>query len=215
MKLYYVQGSPNCRKVHAVINHLGLKVEFVYLDFFAGDLSTAEFGNINPNRMVPVLVDGDLKLWESNAINQYLSDQVPENELFPQNPKLRAEISRWLCWELAHYNQALGTLSFEVVAKPNFLHQEPNQQLIAWCSERLNRYAPVLETALQGRNYLVGDAPTLADYAVAHVEPFVDAVPFDWSPYPNISAYYQRMGENPHWASTAVSPAEMGRRPRE
>ena len=215
MKLYYVQGSPNCRKVHAVIKHLGLQVEFAYLDFFAGDLATGEFGQLNPNRMVPVLVDGDFELWESNAINQYLAGQVPGNNLFPNDSKLRADIVRWLSWELAHYNQALGTLSFEAVAKPNFLHLEPHQPLIAWCVEGLNRYAPVLEAALQGRNYLVGDAPTLADYAVAHQEPFVDAVPFDWTPYPNISAYYQRMRSNPHWASTAVSPAEMGRRPSE
>ncbi len=214
MKLYYVQGSPNCRKVHAVINHLGLQVDFAYLDFFSGDLATPEYGQINPNRMVPVLVDGDFRLWESNAINQYLADLTPDNELFPRQPKLRAEINRWLYWELAHYNQALGTLSFEAVAKPNFMHLEPNQALVTWCREKLDRYAPVLEAALQDRNYLVGDGPTLADYAVAHQEPFVDAVPFDWSPFPNIIAYYQRMRSNPHWASTAVAPEETGRRPQ-
>ena len=213
MKLYYVQGSPNCRKVHAVINHLGIKVDFAYLDFFAGDLATEEFGRINPNRMVPVLVEGDFKLWESNAIIQYLAEQVPGNSLFPQDPKMRAEVNRWLCWELAHYNQALGTLSFEAVAKPNFLQMETNQPLVDWCKERLGRYAPVLEAALQGRNYLVGDGPTLADYAVAHQESFVEAVPFDWTPYPNVIAFYHRMRSNPHWASTAVLPEEMGRRP--
>jgi glutathione S-transferase len=215
MKLYYVQGSPNCRKVHAVINHLGLQVDFEYLDLFAGDLATPEFGRINPNRMVPVLIDDDFVLWESNAIIQYLADQVPGNSLYPTAPKPRAEINRWLSWELAHYNQALGLLAFETVLKSNLLQQETNQSLADWCKERLNRYAPVLEAALQGRNYLVGDAPTLADYAVAHIEIFVEAVPFDWAPYPNIRAYYQRMGSNPHWGSTAVPPEELGRRPRE
>ncbi|WP_428634706.1 glutathione S-transferase family protein [Sedimenticola sp.] len=213
MKLFYVNGSPNCRKVHAVLNHLGLQIDIEYLDFFDGDLASAEFGEINPNRMVPVLVDGDLNLWESNAINQYLADQVPGNTLFPWDQKSRADIVRWLCWELAHYNQALGTLSFETVAKPNFLGQEPNQPLVGWCIERLNLYAPVLETHLQERDYLVGDGLTLADYAVAHVEMFVDAVPFDWTDYPNITAYYQRMRDNPHWANTAVKPEVMGRRP--
>ena len=90
---------------------------------------------------------------------------------------------------------------------------EPNQALIEWCIEKLNHYAPVLEVSLQGRDYLVGDGLTLADYAVAHQEMFVDAVPFDWMEYPNITAYYERMRNNPHWAKTAVAPEAMGRRP--
>ncbi len=60
MKLYYVVGSPNCRKVHAVINHLGVKVEFEYRDFFSGELSAPEYLGINPNGMVPALRDGEL-----------------------------------------------------------------------------------------------------------------------------------------------------------
>jgi glutathione S-transferase len=74
MKLHYVVGSPNCRKVHAVINALGLQVEFAYLDFFRGDLRGADYLAMNPNAMVPVLVDGDFVLTESNAIMNYLAD---------------------------------------------------------------------------------------------------------------------------------------------
>ena len=213
MKLYYVQGSPNCRKVHAVVNHLGLQVDIQYLDFFDGELASDAYGKINPNRMVPTLVDGEMLLWESNAINQYLAAKVAGNTLFPEEPALRATIERWLCWELAHYNQALGILSFEYVLKQAFMGQDPNRALAEWSIEKLNRYAPVLEAALQGRDYLVGDTLTLADYAVAHLEGFVDAVPFAWGNYPNITAYYQRMRDNPHWANTAVKPEAMGRRP--
>lgn len=62
MQLHYVVGSPNCRKVHAVINHLGLGVDFKYMDFFTGELKTTDYLAINPNGMVPVLEDGPLKL---------------------------------------------------------------------------------------------------------------------------------------------------------
>jgi glutathione S-transferase len=213
MELYIVQGSPNCRKVQTVVNHLGLLVEYHYLDFFAGDLADVEFGQINPNRMVPVLVDGDLRLWESNAIMQYLADQVPGNSLFPQDPKLRADIVRWQCWELAHYNKALGQLAFETILKPNFMQLQPNQPIVDWCRQELQRFAPVLETSLGGRDFLVGNELTLADYSVAHIEMFVDAVGFDLAAYPNLQAYYGRMRDISHWARTAVSPEEMGRRP--
>src|SRR5262245_19203101 len=60
MKLYTVVGSPNCRKVEAVLGHLGIAVEREYLDFFAGDLRQPAYLALNPNGMVPTVVDGGL-----------------------------------------------------------------------------------------------------------------------------------------------------------
>ena len=214
MKLYYIVGSPNCRKVHAVINHLGIKAEIEYLDFFAGDLKTPDYLGINPNGMVPALRDGDFALWESNAIMQYLADKAPGNTLFPKGEKTRADIVRWQCWELAHYNKAFGTLAFETVAKPNFMKMDPDPGTVNWAKRELARFAPVLDSHLKGRAHVVGDSITLADYSLIHVEMFKEAISFDWSPYPNLNAYYERMRAVPHWAKTAPSsPEALGRRP--
>ncbi|MGH8596141.1 MAG: glutathione S-transferase family protein, partial [Gammaproteobacteria bacterium] len=65
MKLYYIVGSGNCRKVHAVANHLGLKLEIEYLDWTTGDNKNPDYLAINPNGRVPTLCDGDFVLWES------------------------------------------------------------------------------------------------------------------------------------------------------
>jgi len=214
MKLHYVVGSPNCRKVHAVINHLGLKVDFEYLDFFSGELKAGEYLGINPNGMVPALQDGKLKLWESNAIMQYLADQAPANSLYPEDAQARADVHRWQCWELAHFNKALGVLSFETVAKPNFLKMAPDADAVSWSTRELARHAPVLDASLKGRKYLVGNDVTLADYSVAHLEGFKDIAPFDWKPYPHLNAYFERMRAVPHWSKTApASPDQIGRRP--
>jgi glutathione S-transferase len=215
MELYNVVGSPNCRKVLAVINHLGIKVDIEYLDFFAGDLATADYGAVNPNRMVPALRDGNVTLWESNAIMQYLADKAPGNTLFPRDPGARADVVRWQCWELAHYNKAFGLLAYESVLKPNFLKQETNRPVVQWAQHELARFAAVLDAHMKGRQYVVGDGITLADYSVAHVEAFKEAVPFDWNPYPHLNTYYDRMRAAPHWAATAPpSPEATGRRPK-
>ena len=215
MKLHYVVGSPNCRKVHAVINHLALPVEMVYRDFFNGELHAPEFLALNPNGKVPVLEDGAFSLWESNVIMQYLADGAPENALLPRDRKRRADIMRWQAWELAHFNRALGVLSFETIAKPAFLKASPDPHAVSWSTGELARYAPVLDRVLDGRDTLVGDSLTLADYSMIHLEGFKDAVPFDWKPYSSLNAYFDRMRAMPHWANTAPhSPAAIGRRPQ-
>ena len=216
MKLYAIVGSPNSRKVLAVAHHTGIDIQIEYMDLFAGDHQQAAYKALNPNAMVPTLVDGDLKLWESNAIIQYLADKSEGHSLFPQDPALRADIVRWQCWELAHFNQAFGTLAFEAVAKPNFMDIPGNQAIISWSQEQLTRFASVLNEHMTGRTYLVGDTVTLADYSMIHVEFFKQMIPFDWSGFPHLNAYFERMGQGPHWLATAAkSPEAIGRIPEE
>ena len=214
MKLYAVIGSGNCRKVQATIKHLGLDVDIEYLDFFAGDLNTPEFLALNPNGRVPTLTDADFRLWESNAIMQYLADTVSGNALFPQDPQTRADIVRWQCWELAHFNNAFAMLAYETVLKPRFMQVEPDPPIVAYAQESLSQFAAILDGHLADRDYVVGNAVTLADYSVVNMEGFKDIIPFDWSGYPQVNAWYDRLRAVPHWAQTApANPEDMGRKP--
>jgi len=214
MKLYAIVGSPNSRKALAVVHHTGIEVDIEYLDLFEGDTKKPAYLTLNPNGMVPTLVDGELKLWESNAIIQYLADKSGDDTLFPQNLAQRADIVRWQSWELAHFNQAFGTLAFESVAKPNFMKMEGNEAVISGAREQLGRFASVLNEHMQGRSYVVGDTITLADYSMIHVEFFKEAVPFDWTPFPHLNDYFDRMRQSPYWAETVPESHEaIGRRP--
>ncbi len=214
MKLYAVVGSGNCHKVQATASRLGIDLDVEYQDFFAGDLTRPEFLALNPNGRVPTLVDGDFTLWESNAIMQYLADKVPGNPLFPQDPQTRADIVRWQCWELAHFNNALGTIAYQAVLKVQLMKQEPNQPVVDDAMESLSEFAAVLEGHLSGRDYVVGNGITLADYSIINIEAFKEMIPFDWSGYPGLNAYFDRMRADPHWAGTAPeSPEAIGRKP--
>lgn len=218
MKLYTVVGSPNSRKVEAVINHLGLEVERRYLDFFTGDLRQPAYLSLNPNGMVPTLVDGDFALWETTAIMQYLADKAAaaggSDALFPREPKKRADVVRWQAWDLAHYNRAFGVIAFEAVAKPGFNLGPTNHALVEAMTQNLVRFARVLDAHMTRRRYAAGEGVTLADYSLIHLEGFKEAIPFDWSPYPHLNAYYDRMRKNEHWAKTAPPSRDaVGRRP--
>ncbi len=199
MKLYTLPGSPNSRKVVAVLNHLGMRAEIVALDFSAGDTARPEFLALNPNGMVPVLVDGDVTLWESNAINIYLVEKAGGSSLFPADPQMRADIVRWQFWELAHFNRAFGTLVFEGVIKPKFGMGAPSDGLVAFCLQELDRYAPVLDRRLEGRDTLVGPGVTLADYAMICLEKYRNAIAFDWSAFANINRYFDAIRATDAW----------------
>jgi glutathione S-transferase len=211
MKLYILSASPNSRKVLAVVHHLGLSPEIVDLDLAGGDLAKAEFLALNPNGMVPVLVDGAFRLWESSAINQYLVDKVGGSPLFPRDLQVRADIVRWQFWEQTHFNKAFGTLVFESVIKPKLGMGEASAGLVEFCLHETGRFAKVLEGHLRGRSTVVGDDLTLADYAMVCLERYRGATPFDWSPFANVNRYFDQVRETDAWlAATAPDrvPAE-------
>ena len=215
MKLYTFVGSPNGHKVEALIDHLGLDVAIENRDFFAGELRSPDFLALNPNGMVPTLVDGGFTLWESNAIMQYLADGADEHDLFPRGRQLRADITRWQLWEVAHFNKALGILAFETVAKPKLNLGETNRALVEIALVDMARFAPVLERHLEGREYLVGDHLTIADYSVIKLESYRNGVPFDWSPFGRINEYFDRVAAIDHWARTAAKDSStVGRKSR-
>ena len=207
MILHIVPGSPNSRRVLATLLHLGLEVEIRHWNLFKGELRTPEYLAINPNAKAPTLVDGDFHLWESAAIMQYLAEKAGETSLFPRDSRTRADITRWQCWQGLYFNAALLSLAFEFVAKPRNNGGPTDQTAVAQANATLARFAPVLENHLAGRNYLVGDQLTLADYSLAVFEPYVELVHFDFSPYPNILRYADRMRGQEHWARSGLRPA--------
>ena len=218
MKLHTFVGSPNSHKVEAVVSHLGLErsIQHQYHDLFAGDLRQPDYLALNPNGKVPVLEDGGFVLTESNAIMQYLADKASDGSLFPRDPQRRADVVRWQCWELAHFNQAFGSLVIETVVKPRFNRRGPtNPALVEAALADLARFATVLDRHLSGRDFMVGGGITLADYSVVALEAYQPSVPFDWSPYPHLNAHFDRMRGVEHWRRTAPPGPELqGRKPK-
>lgn len=194
-------NNPTGRKVEAVLSQIGLDAEIEYLRFEDGDMQSPDYMQINPNGKVPTLVDGETVLWESNAIMMYLCTvKKPDHALFA--PKLRPHIMQWLFWESAHYTASVRTVVFELLVKKHFNLGEPNQEVISHGVQEFERYAAVLDKHLEGRDYIVGDDWTLADYAVGFSQPVIGKIPVDLTKFPNIQRFYDRIAANSHWAKT-------------
>src|SRR5262249_9043702 len=104
-----------------------------YHDFVAGDLRTADYVALNPNGMVPLLVDGAFRLWESNAIMQYLADKAGSDALFPRDPQKRADVVRWQFWEVAHFNKAFGLLPSRQLPSRSSSSERQTSRWSRWC----------------------------------------------------------------------------------
>lgn len=100
MKFYHCDSSPPCRAVLMTIRNLDLDVEIHIVDLIKGDQMKPEFLKVNPQHQVPVLVDGELTLTESRAIQAYLVNaKKPGNSLYPSDAKSRAIVDQRLYFD--------------------------------------------------------------------------------------------------------------------
>ncbi len=169
MKLYYFE-TPNPRKPCAVAKYLGSPVEFVKVDLTKGEQKDPAFLTVNPTGKVPALQDGDVKLWESHAIMAYLAHKAG-SDLWPNDPVKQIEIMKWLNWDTAHFSRHAGRLFFNNFIKPNFGLGDPDQVEIQDATDYFKQFAAVLNDHLKGKEYIVGDKLTIADFGVASLLP--------------------------------------------
>ena len=198
MKLYVLPGSPTSRKVLALIHHLNLPVEIVAMTVEQVQ-SDGDYAAINANRFAPTLVDGDFTLWESNAIGVYLAH---DTAMFPTGLRPRADALRWLYWEAVQYNEALGTIFFESVVRPQFGWGEPNQALVDNGLVQARRYLPLLNAHLADKPFILGDRLSYVDFAVAAAEPYRDRIPVDFDQFPHVQRFYDGIARLPAWQKT-------------
>lgn len=204
MDFYSNPISHNCRKVDAVAKQLGIPLEYKVVDVLKGANRTPEFLALNPNGKIPVLVDGDVVLWEANAIQCYVASKT-DNELWPKS-QARYDIMRWQAWELAHFGAAARALAYQRLIKPLFGLGKPDE---ARCEEEeanFARYAAVLDRALAGKRFLVEGRLTVADFCVAAPLSHAKAVRLPLAGFANIERWLASLDEEPGWRASTPPP---------
>jgi glutathione S-transferase len=203
MKLYGFPPSPNTWKVRALAAHLGVPLELEFIDLSKGAQYAPAYLALNPAGRTPTLVDGDFKLWESNAILQYIAGKSA-NSLWPNDARSRAEIARWQFWQLAHWGaEACQPLTFQRLVKKILNLGPPDQAAIAKGTEAFNKEAKMLDAHLAKAPYLVGKELTIADFAVAAPLFYAEEAEMPVGPYANLRGWFDRVAALPCWRETA------------
>ncbi len=167
MKVYADPITVNCRKVLAGLDLLGAPYELVHVDYFKGEQKSPGYLAINPNASLPALVDGDLELWESNAILQYAADRVGNEAGYPRDLKLRADVNRWLLWESSSWFPSCYVFLVENCVKP-LLGSQADPAVLDAQAAQFHKLAGILDQRLARNEWVAGTrGPTIADIALA------------------------------------------------
>ncbi len=177
MLLYTFPVTPNNRKVVAFIKHYDLDVDIHVVSFRDRETRSEEFLAINPMGKVPVLVDDDFILPESNAILTYLASVFPETNALPTDIRGRAQADRWLHWQSSHLMPAMGALKTAEEKDVSTL-----TPLLA-----------VLDGHLKGREYMLDSGLSVVEFALAAYLLTKLARSLDYSPHPNLVAWRDRV----------------------
>lgn len=202
MKLYMHPVSMTSRPVRLFIAENGIPVEEEEVDLFTGAHYQEPFASLNPNRMVPVLVDDDLKLTESSAILKYLADKT-NSPAYPKDLKQRAKVNELMDWFNTNFYRdfGYGTIYPQIFPTHKRATDEIHQATIAWGKERAETWLKVLNDHWIGpdKRYLCGDQVTIADYFGVCLLTLGEVVRCDFSNYPNVQRWLTNMKALKSW----------------
>lgn len=201
MKLSIHPLSSNSRRAAMVAHHLGLPVEMAIVDLAKGEQRSPAHLALHPGGKVPVLQDGDFVLTESWAIMLYLVEKTP-NPLYPAALHTRAHIHEWMFWAASHWSTQISILNFENMIKGMLGAGPADPARVALAETEVRACAKRLDAHLATHAYLVGEALTLADFAVA--TPLMSTVPakLPVTDYVHLQRWFATITELPAWRAT-------------
>lgn len=207
MKLYYDPASTVCRGIMLFVAEHGLKIDFEYINLFADQQLEPEFGQVNPNRTVPALIDGDLLLTESSAILKYLAD-LAGSTAYPTDLRERAKVNAAMDWFNTGFYHAFGYTQV-------YSRMLPHKYGLSDAAAQAEYEAKGLDAALRrldvlndhmigDHDFVCGPTITLADYFGLPILALGEIVDFDLSRWPNVQRWVATMKSRRDWADVDV-----------
>jgi glutathione S-transferase len=191
------RAAANTLKIRAALLEAGAEFRHQVVDLAKGEHRNAEFLAINPHGKVPVLVDGDFALPESDAILWYVAEKFPAAGLLPGGAEGRARVLQWCDFA----STSLYPASYDIHIHTAWA--EPANRS-AWVAERaqtaLERALRVLDKRLTDRPFVAADSLTIADLGIASVVHMIKSRDqADLARYPGVAGHYGRIAGRPSW----------------
>ncbi|MEM7237298.1 MAG: glutathione S-transferase family protein [Pseudomonadota bacterium] len=194
--------SSNVQVVMWAIGELGLAHERIDLGHKFGGTDTPEYRAMNPNGRVPTIRDGDLVLYESQAILRYIAAKYGDANFWPDDVAVRAELDQWCEWIRTTFQPEFNYKIFWQKVRVGAADRDEAQ--ISQDAEALKPLIQLLEDRIGQRAFMNGQELCWADMVVGHLLYRYYTVDFDRADTPNLDAYYQRLTERPAFVEHAM-----------
>ena len=198
MDFYYGRNSGNSARAAFGLFESGASFDPRQLNIKANQNHEPAYLAINPMGKIPALVDEGIVLWESNAINWYVAERHPASGLLPDNIEGRAAVQRWLFFQTAHVSPGCTPVFRATNPRSRAAFGEPDPRDVQRGRTELERFLPVLDRQLEGRDWLERKF-SMADIAHTPHLVMLAAGGFDFSPYPRLAAWLERVQARPGW----------------
>jgi glutathione S-transferase len=182
-------GSSKSRAARSLWALEELGVKYDHVPVAPGEAKSPDNLKRNPNGHIPVLEDDGTTVWESMAVNLYLAEKYGQNSLWPSDLAGRAGAYKWSVWAMTEVEPHLMTILRNRVLNP------PDKRDEAAASAAVEAFKgpmKVLDQALQGHEYLLGNSFTVADLNVASVMSWAAMMRLDLSATPAAQAWMQK-----------------------
>jgi glutathione S-transferase len=163
LKIYGRNTSSNVQKAMWGVGELNLKYERLDVGGGFGKNKEPDYLAMNPNGLVPTLVEGDFILWESNSIVRYLARAYGAGTLEPSDPKQIARASQWMDWQLSVVGPAIFQAFWGLIRTPA---EKRDMAAIAESQRKTTEAMKMLDTQLGRTAYVAGDAFSMGDIPV-------------------------------------------------
>ena len=202
MKLYADPISTTSRPILLLAAESGADVELQFIDLFKGENYAPAYTAINPNQCVPVLEDGDFRLYESSAILKYVAEKM-NSPTYPKDLKKRAKVNEMMDWFNTGFYRDMGYSFVYPQLLPN--HKRANEVVqrgtIEWGRDKGKHWLNILDKDLIGpdKKFLCGNEITIADYFGACLLTAGEVSRCDFAPWPNVARWLKNVKALPSW----------------
>ena len=204
MKIFSLELSGHSHRVRLMAGLLGLEPEIVPVDLLGGAHKQPEYLARNPFGQVPALEDGDVGLYDSNAILVYLASRYDADRTwYPEDGLTQARIQIWLSKAANELANGPAAARLVTVFGAGFDHEATK--------EKAHRLLGIMDRALAGRDWFVGDRPTIADVALYSYTARAPEGGVDLRPYANVRAWLERIEGLPGFVPMVETPTDAQR----
>jgi glutathione S-transferase len=187
-------SSVNVQKVVWCADELGIEYKRIDAGGKFGLVDTPAYLGMNPNGLVPVIDDDGFVLYESNAIVRYLACKAGATSMWPEEPRARADVDRWMEWQSTGYTPAMGPAFMQLIRTAPDKRDIGTIEASRVKSEKLSA---ILDTHLCDRRFVTGERFTVADIVIGCAAHRWLHIPIERTARPNLQRWYDEIAARP------------------